>query len=152
MSVTPVRRNLKNELICSFYDQWGRLRGPAGDLPRLAGFDWSKFASTGALTFAAIGPDDQVRFIEVGRGLAEELGRPLSEGVVVEGDTEGMDEAYRRCARKAEPTHEFLRFDFGDGEPLTFERLLAPFCANGGQTATHVVGIAIFDGVTRPPG
>ena len=152
MSVTPVRRNLKNELICSFYDQCGRLRGPAGDLPRLAGFDWSKFASTGALTFAAIGPDDQVRFIEVGRGLAEELGRPLSEGVVVGGDTEGMDEAYRRCARKAEPTHEFLRFDFGDGEPLTFERLLAPFCANGGQTATHVVGIAIFDGATRPPG
>jgi PAS domain S-box-containing protein len=152
MAVTPVRRNLKNELICSFYDQWGRLRGPAGDLPRLAGFDWSKFASTGALTFAAIGPGDQVRFIEVGRGLAEELGRPLSEGVVVGGDTEGMDEAYRRCARKAEPTHEFLRFDFGDGEPLTFERLLAPFCANGGQTATHVVGIAIFDGATRPPG
>jgi PAS domain S-box-containing protein len=152
VAVTPVRRSLKSELICSFYDQWGRLRGTTGDLPQLAAFDWSKFASTGALTFAAIGPDGQVRFIEVGRSLSEELGNPLSEAVVVGGETEGMDEAYRRCARKAEPTHEFLRFDFGDGEPLTFERLLAPFCANGGQIATHVVGIAIFDGATRPLG
>jgi PAS domain S-box-containing protein len=151
MAFTPVRRHLKSELICSFYDQWGRLRGPSGDLPRLSGFDWSKFAATGALTFAAIGPDEEVRFIDVGRGLARELGHPLGEGVMVGGEMEGMDEAYRRCARKAEPTHEYLRFDFGDGEPLTFERLLAPFCANGGQTATHVVGIAIFGGSTRPP-
>ena len=101
------------------------------------------------LTLAAIGPGEEVHFIEFGRGLTEELGRSLT---AVGGETEGMDEAYRRCARKAEPTHEFLRFDFGDGDPLTFERLLAPFCANGGQKTTHVVGIAIIDGATRPPG
>ena len=140
MAVSPVRRNLKNDVICAFYDQWARLRGPNGDLPRLAAFDWSKFARTGALTIAAIGPDEEVRFVEVGHGLTEGLDRPLREGVVVGGETEGLDETYRRCARKAEPTHEFLRFDFGDGDPLTFERLLAPFCTNGGQTATHVVG------------
>jgi PAS domain S-box-containing protein len=151
IAVTPVRRNLKNDVICAFYDQWARLREPNGDLPRLAAFDWSKFATTGALTIAAIGPQEQVRFVEIGRSLSEELDHPLSQGAVIGGETEGLDETYRLCARKAEPSHEFLRFDFGDGDPLTFERLLAPFCTNGGQTATHVVGIAIFDGAMRQP-
>jgi hypothetical protein len=35
---------------------------------------------------------------------------------------------------------------------MTFERLLAPFSANGGRTVTHVVGIALFEGHTTPKG
>ncbi len=65
-------------------------------------------------------------------------------------DLTNMLKVYRRCAQKGEPTHELLHFDFGDGNPLTFERLLVPFSATGGRTVTHVVGIALYDGTTRP--
>jgi PAS domain S-box-containing protein len=145
---SPVRRNLRSDTVAAFYDQWSRLRGQNGDLPPLASFDWSRFAATGALTIATIDPNQTVRFVEVGRALLDELGIPPGEHKV--GETEGPAETYRRCAVKAEPCHELLRFDFGDGDPLIFERLLAPFSATGGGAATHVVGIALFEGATHP--
>ncbi len=151
MTVSPLRRNLKNDLVCSLYDQWARLRGPNGGLPQLANFDWSRFAATGALTFATIDAADAVRFIEIGRALIGELGHPITEEDLASGEAASLADIYRRCARKAEPCHEFLRFDFGDGDPLTFERLLVPFCATRGREASHVVGIAIYDGQTRLP-
>ena len=150
VAASPVRRNLKNDIVCALYDQWARLRGPHGELPQLGAFDWSRFAATGALTFATISPEKELRFVEVGRNLIDELGRPLAAQDIVGGETAGLAEIYQRCAEKAEPCHEFLRFDFGDGDPLTFERLLVPFSAQGGGTATHVVGIALYDGNTRP--
>jgi PAS domain S-box-containing protein len=147
---SPVRRQLRSGAVAAFYDQWTRLRGPHGELPPLAGFDWGRFAATGSLTIATVDADDTVRFVEVGRALLEELGIPPGEYQA--GETEGPVETYRRCAVKAEPCHELLRFDFGDGDPLVFERLLAPFSATGGRIATHVVGIAFFEGATRTPG
>jgi PAS domain S-box-containing protein len=143
--VSPVRRNLKCDIMRAFYDQWARLRGPQGELPQLAHFDWSKFAATGALTLASILPNGGLRFAEIGRALAVELG--AREGGGLEG--EDLARIYRRCAEKAEPCHEHLRFDFGDGDPLTFERLLVPFSTTGGGATTHVVGLALYDGHTR---
>lgn len=151
LSTSPVRRKLKGEIVCALYDTWARQRGSTGSLPQLAQFDWSKFASTGALTIAKIEDDGQVRFVEVGRMLVGELGRPLTDQDLGGEDGAGMAEVYRQCARKGEPSHEYLRFDFGDGQPLTFERLLVPFSAGGGSIVTHVVGIALYDGNTRPP-
>jgi hypothetical protein len=116
-------------------------------LPQLAHFDWSKFAATGAMTLASISPNGGVRFAEIGHALAAELGaREAPEAL----DGEDVARAYRRCAEKAEPCHEHLRFDFGDGDPLTFERLLVPFSATGNGRTTHVVGLSIYDGQTRP--
>ena len=108
MAASPVRRNLKSDVVCAFYDQWARLRGPNGELPQLGNFDWSRFAATGALTFATIGPDKELRFVEVGRDLIDELGRSLTSEDIVGGETAGLAGVYRRCADKAEPCHEFL--------------------------------------------
>ncbi|PPQ26237.1 PAS domain-containing sensor histidine kinase [Rhodopila globiformis] len=149
---SPVRRRLKSAPLCSLYDAWARQRGAAEFLPQLGDFDWSRFAATGALTVAVVEAGaSSVRFVQVGRALVNELGRPLHDKDVGAEDETGLAEAYWRCARQGEPTHELLRFDFGDGDPLTFERLLVPFSATGSRSVTHVVGMAVYQGHTRPP-
>ncbi|MFL5257911.1 MAG: hypothetical protein ACJ8AI_34530 [Rhodopila sp.] len=148
---SPVRRRLKSPTVCSLYDAWVRYRDSAGTLPQLAGFDWGRFAATGALTIAVVEANEgSLHFVQVGRALVDELGHPLRDQDVVADDETSIAEAYRRCGRQGEPTHELLRFDFGDGDPLTFERLLVPFSATGGRTVTHIVGIAVYEGHTRP--
>ncbi len=146
---SPVRRRLKNRFICSLYDTWARQR-PAGGLPKLAGFDWNQFAATGALTIADIDPGGEVHFARVGRALTGRLGRSVDavQEFAAE-DSNSLAQVYLRCARSAEPCHELMRIDFGDGDPFTFERLLVPFSAAGGCTPSHVVGIVVFEGNTR---
>ena len=41
------------------------------------------------------------------------------------------------------PCYEHLRFDFGDGDGVAFERLLVPF-SSGGKRVTHVVGLVVY--------
>ncbi len=145
-----VRAKLKSEVARSLYDEWARHRGASRDLPPLEGFDWSRFAKTGSLAIARVDPDFQVRLVQVGRALVQELGRPLEERELTEEEREGLLDAYRLCARKGEPCHEFLRFDFGDDDPLTFERLIVPFSATSTHKVTHLAAAVLFGGRTRP--
>jgi PAS domain S-box-containing protein len=147
---SPVRRRLKNAFVCSLYDTWARQR-PAGGLPQLADFDWNQFAATGALTIAKFDSNGDVQFAQIGRALTERLGRSADEirDLAAE-DTNSLTQVYRRCAQAAEPCHELMRIDFGDGDPLMFERLLVPFSATAGSVPSHVVGIVVFEGTTRP--
>ncbi|PPQ31413.1 hypothetical protein CCR94_08890 [Rhodoblastus sphagnicola] len=137
--ISPVRRALKSEIIRSFFDQWARLRGPHGELPQLAHFDWGKFAATGALTLASILPDGEPRFAAIGRVAA------------CEPEDEDLARACRLCAERAEPRHDFSRVQPGDGDPLGVERLLLPFSAIGGKT-THVVGLCLDEARWRLSG
>ena len=148
MQESSVRRRLKSAVSRSLYDTWSRQRGPGGELPSLAEFDWTKFAATGALTIASHDTNGDVHFIQIGHALTERLGRPFEEPVAR--DSPELVEAYRRCALSGEPCHEYLRFDFGDGDLLTFERLIVPFSTGSQPRVTHVVGIAIYDGHTQP--
>jgi hypothetical protein len=146
---SAVRRNLKNPIICSLYDTWSRQR-PPNALPQLASFDWSRFAATGALTIANIANTGDVHFAQVGHALTERLGRPVEDVADAAADSPAaLARVYRNCAAKAEACHELMCVDFGDGDPFTFERLLVPFSVVGGRTPTHIVGIVVFEGVTR---
>ncbi len=146
---SPVRRRLKNAVVCTLYDVWARQRHPGG-LPQLDGFHWSQFAATGALTIATIKSDGDVQFVQVGRALIERSGRSIDEiQDWAEEDANALAEVYRRCASTGEPCHELMRIDFGDGDPFTFERLLVPFSSVAGRTPSHVVGIVVFEGSTR---
>ena len=78
LSDTPVRRRLKNAIICALYDTWARQR-PFGGLPHMKEFDWSKFAATGALTIANINDKGEVQFAQVGRALIERLGHSVED-------------------------------------------------------------------------
>jgi hypothetical protein len=121
-------------------------------LSSFADFDWSRFAATGVMTVAKLRPLGSVRIVRVGRALLERLGHSLA-GEEVEGqELNGMREAYARCARKASPCHEYLRFDFGAGDTLGFERLLVPFAETPNGPVSYVIGIAIYTGATADPG
>jgi hypothetical protein len=63
-------------------------------------------------------------------------------------DPNSLVEAYRRCAKSARPSYEHVMFDFGDGDSVTFERLLVPY-SDTGLGVTHLVGIAVFGGETK---
>jgi hypothetical protein len=99
-----------------------------------------------------VGESIRFRFERVGRALSTRLGQELN-GTIAPGPEElpqaddevlgSLDTAYRRCVRTFRPSYEFANYDFGDGAPVTFERLLLPV-SNDGETITHLVGIVLF--------
>jgi len=145
---SPVRRKLKSQILINFYDQWVRQLGAKGDLPKYRSFDRAPFEASGALTIATVGPGFDINFVEVGRALLDRLGRALDNKDMADEDPNSLIEAYRQCAKSARPCYEHAMFDFGDGESVTFERLLVPY-SDTGHGVTHLVGIAIFSGETK---
>ncbi len=94
----------------------------------------------------------EMRYVRVGAALTARLGRSLIGEVIVE--DRGGDEVlgsltavYGRCARQRMPVYQSARYDFGDGAPVTFERLILPLSADG-AAITQLVGVALFDGHT----
>ena len=145
---SPVRDRLKSDTMRAFYDTWASLKGPDGALPLYKSFDRTRFQATGGLTIATVSDADEVAFLEVGRALAAGLGRLDGDSSLVDDALDSIKDAYRRCARSASPCHEHLRFDFGDGDILVFERLLVPF-SRGGRRPTHIAGLVVFSGNTQ---
>jgi hypothetical protein len=92
--------------------------------------------------------EGRLRMLERGRVLIERLDRDLCEADLAPDDPEGLAESYRRCAREAQPIYDHLKFDFGDGAPAVFERLLLPYVDAGHRTTT-VVGLVVFTGEIR---
>ncbi len=94
----------------------------------------------------------EMRYIRVGAALTARLGRSLIGEVIVEdlgGDEPlgSLTAVYSRCARQRMPVYQMARYDFGDGEPVSFERLVLPLSADG-SAITQLVGVALFDGRT----
>ncbi|MGI4939959.1 MAG: response regulator, partial [Janthinobacterium lividum] len=94
----------------------------------------------------------EMRYVRVGAALTARLGRSFIGEAIIE-DPRG-DEAlvsltavYGRCARQRMPVYQSARYDFGDGAPVMFERLVLPLSADG-SAITQLVGVALFDGQT----
>jgi len=144
---SPVRQKLQSETLRAFYDAWVGLKAFDGGLPTLKRFTRDRFAASGGLTVAEVDPDGTIRFLEVGRALTERLGRLVRDDDLADDDPDSMKAAYQRCARGRAPCYEHLRFDFGDGNVVTFERLLIPF-SRGGKRVTHIAGLVVNTGDT----
>ncbi len=148
---SPVRRKLQSSTLLALYDHWAQEIDADAPVPPYQKFDRTLFAASGVLTVAALHPDGTVRFLEVGKALVERLGGPLDTEGISDEDENSLVEAYRRCAKTGRPCYEHLRFDFGDGEAVNFERLLVPYSEDGARV-THLAGIAVFSGETfKPP-
>lgn len=145
-----VRPSVKSDLLKRFFDAWAASERRRNQLPSLVHFDLAPFRSTGALNLVEVGSDG-VRFIEIGHAVVEQLGRELTPSELADDDPESFAESYRRCAQTMTACHEIASFDFGDGEPLTFERLLLPFVADETSADLKVASMVVFstDPVTR---
>lgn len=141
----PVRSKLKDEALTEFYDAWEGMRNPASGLADFALFDRGRFAAAGELCVVEIGPDGGIGHIEASGPIIAQLDRALKEVEPGLAEADGLVQAYRRCAATAQPCYESLRFDFGRGDTVSFEKLLLPYSANG-MRVTHIVGIAVFQG------
>jgi PAS domain S-box-containing protein len=143
---SPLRQKLKSNILIALYDQWKGQADRSDELPEFKFFDRGPFNGHGGLTVASISSDDTLHFIQIGQALQERLGRPIQDNGNGE-DESSLLAAYRRCAKTSRPSYEHLRFDFGDGDTVDFERLLLPYTEDGTRVS-HLVGIAVFSGDT----
>jgi signal transduction histidine kinase len=111
----------------------------------------AKFGLDANAFVAAIETSDPpvFRFVRVGPALTEALRRAQGDALTdPEASGEAMfgtlDGAYRRCARTRAPVYQSARYDFGDGAPVSFERLLLP-ASEDGETISHLVGIVLIN-------
>ncbi|HVY15315.1 MAG TPA: PAS domain S-box protein [Rhodopila sp.] len=91
----------------------------------------------------------EMRYVRAGEAIVTRLGRDLVGETVSHAPEDeevlgSLEAAYRRCARDRQPVYQFMRFDFGDGAPTQFERLLLPLSEDG-RGITQLLGVALFD-------
>jgi hypothetical protein len=134
------------------YAAWREVRGQS-ILPRLQDLDLSGIASPDDMFAASV---DSTRnpigfhFKHVGAALAGRLGDALHESTPLPftrlDESESLGSllgAYRSCVLTGVPSYEYVRYDFGDGAPLVFERLILPM-SNDGAALTTLTGIVLF--------
>nr|WP_294520695.1 PAS domain-containing protein [uncultured Rhodopila sp.] len=146
-------RRLRSPELLAAYLFWRAARD--GDRPpRLPDLNWGGLPQAANAFTAAVEPAGNVvnfRFLQVGAALEKRLGRKLGGTLVSELGWPAQDDevlgslegAYRRCARTRSPSYEYASYDFGDGAPVMFERLILPV-SDDGEHLTHLVGIALF--------
>ena len=143
-------QRLKTPALRRFYLNWQTCSVPGTALPSLLQIDPARFG-LGPHSFIVKVESHQppaFRFVTVGGALTRRLGR-LLDGVAIDNSLDDNDVlgemhgTYRRCMRNRSPVFEGARFDFGDGSPLIFERLVLPISEDS-ESVTHLVGIAVF--------
>ncbi|MGE4049402.1 MAG: response regulator, partial [Acetobacteraceae bacterium] len=145
---------IQTEALKWLYSAWRTRRQAAGGPPRLADLPLDSYGLSDRMFVAEVRGASHVRrfeYLSVGRRLAARLGRSLEghQRLVANGYDFGelalgtLDAAYLRCCRTRSPTYEFARYDFGDGAPMIFERLLLPFSENG-EGITHMAGVVLI--------
>jgi PAS domain S-box-containing protein len=146
-------RRLRSPELLAAYLFWRAARN--GDRPpRLPDLNWGGLPQAANAFTAAVEPEGNAvnfRFLRVGSALEERLGRKLGGTLTSELGGPAQDDevlgslegAYRRCARTGSASYEYASYDFGDGAPVMFERLILPV-SDDGERLTHLVGIALF--------
>nr|WP_158258208.1 PAS domain-containing protein [Rhodopila globiformis] len=149
---------LRSPRLLAAYLYWRAARN-GNRPPRLPDFNWGGLPQADNAFTAAVEPAEnglRFRYLQVGAALEARLGRPL-RGVLTsdpgapdqdEAALGSLDGAYRRCARTLSPSYEYASYDFGDGAPVLFERLILPV-SDDGEQVTHLVGIVLFNGTAR---
>jgi putative addiction module CopG family antidote len=143
-------KRLKTPALRRFYLNWQTCSVPGEALPTLAQIDPARFGLGPHSFIVTVDRDDPpvFRFASIGSVLTRRLGRQL-DGTLIDDSLAGNDilgelhSTYRRCMRNRTPVYQGARFDFGDGEPLSFERLVLPISEDS-NAITHLVGITVF--------
>jgi hypothetical protein len=151
---SKLTRRLRNPQLFMKYLTWKAAKVGAMP-PSLADFQW-KGQPEGENTFTVavektVDSPPNFRYTQVGSALEVKLGRKinglLTSDVILQnhevllGSLEG---AYRHCVHTLAPSYEYADYEFGDGLPVTFERLILPLSDATGQI-THLMGIVLLD-------
>lgn len=148
-------RRLKNPALAAAYLFWRASRN-GNQPPRMTDLDWGGLPEADHAFTASVdrsGNSLGFQYLRIGRALTARLGRPLAGTTVPPADQPPVDDevlgslesAYRRCARTLAPSYEYAKYDFGDGSPIVFERLILPV-SDDGESVSHLVGMALFTG------
>jgi hypothetical protein len=151
---------LRNHRLLMAYLFWKAARR-GNRPPRLADIRWQGGLDDPHMFIAAVeNPDLQpprFRYIRVGSALEQRLGHGLAglrateAGAHPGNDYVGsLEGAYRRCARTLTPSYEYANYNFGDGAPMTFERLILPLAGMNGRI-THLIGVVLFSEQEKCP-
>ena len=151
---------LRNHRLLMAYLFWKAAR--RGDRPpRLADIRWQGgMHNPHMFTVAVENPELQpprFRYIRVGSALEQRLGQRLAGQQTSKADAHpsndyvgSLEGAYRRCARTLTPSYEYANYNFGDGVPITFERLILPLAGMNGRI-THLIGVVLFSEQEKSP-
>jgi PAS domain S-box-containing protein len=142
---SPLRTRIQSQRLTALYDLWHDDRHGASGLPMFSAFDRARLPEGSSLTVVEVDGSGQIAVMETGRSLTERLERPVADAALAAEDPLGMGESYRRCAREHHPSYEHLRMKFGEGEAVTFERLLVPY-ADPERKVVTVIGMAVLSG------
>lgn len=148
-------RRLTNPALLAAYLFW-RAERRGGKPPRMIDIDWGALPNRENVFTAAVEVDgDEVRFryMHVGRSLVARSGQAMGGTGFATSATNVDDDAvlgslanvYARSARTFAPSYDYARYDFGDGEPVLFERLILPM-SDDGERVTHLIGMVLFAG------
>jgi PAS domain S-box-containing protein len=154
VAAEPLLSRLRNSAMRRMLVDWHTIKAEGDGFPSPGSLDPANYGLD-AYAFIAVMEQSKpplFHYLSIGKGLLDELSRHQGGELVsqeAEGDTVlgTLDGAYRRCVRTAAPLFQASNYDFGDGKPFHFERLILPASDNG-QTITHLIGIVLFD--TQP--
>ncbi len=145
-----IRTKIKHSALRKLYDSWTEQRSGLNKSPMYSAFDRSQIHLNGSrLTIVEVDQTHTIRVSEPERALAElEL---TNGGDTVADNFTTMADAYVTCARESKPRYEESSFNFGEGDAVTFERLLVPYLDDS-RRITHVVCLSAFDEHPSGPG
>lgn len=135
---------IQNPNLRAFYRQWRAALIDSPGLPSVDTFDAGELAP---MSFVAAVEGDGFRFIRFGERLSDWLGGSLEGRLVRDDAPEGFGSlaaAYRACREHQTPTCEAMRYDFGGGETMSFERVIVPLF-DAQKTVSHLAGAVMIE-------
>jgi len=153
-------RLVRNQKLLMTYLFWKEAR--CGNRPpRLSDVRWQGHLDSPHTFLVAVENPDRTpprfRYLRIGFALEQRIDRRLAglrtSEVRVQADDDyigSLEGAYRKCVRTLMPTYEYAHYDFGDGKPTTFERLILPLVSTSGRM-THLIGVVLFSEQGRSP-
>jgi hypothetical protein len=133
--------DLRHPQLRALYAYWDARRGQRAMPARsdIDPLDIPRHLSTLVLADVLYDPL-RFRLRVVGTELERRAGRTMTGDVLHEGERPGLYRPYRTCALERRPSHDYARYDFGDGSPPgEFERLLLPLSSDG-ATVDRILG------------
>ncbi len=152
----PLLSRLRHPAMRAMLIAWYTAKADGEGFPPAARLDPAQHGVAANAFVVTVQPSNPplFHFTFTGQALTAELARWRDGGLAETRDAGEeligtLDGVYSRCSSTAAPIYQTADYDFGDGAPYHFERLILP-ASDTGVTITHLVGI-VLTGDAPPP-